>query len=464
MAKKPWLIVGTLVLGAVGAESSRRLFFAPDANPTVTEESLAQSTPVTLPAKPEIEIPVEILTKEADIRKLFDEKKFDEASALIASELRRTVSSETERVYQDWLQRQRWVIKTAQAWVFLEKQNCSAAMTILEEIPENSRPDIALKGMGYCRLLMRDWQGADGLLSRFLETKGHDHEAIQMLAKTKEAQGLYDEALDLTESLKTVEAEETSALEIEPLRKSILAKQNESLNQLVREGSFFTLHYQPNIGPEFIDKVVETLTRTATKLNLDFGIDYPERSIDIFFHDAERFGEITHGPEWSAGMYDGQIRLPIASDGIFSESVARAVRHEMTHALISEMVQRRNLPTWFQEGFAQLAECEQICMQYEYAATTQKFMPIEKFEQSFLSLPTREAQVAYKQSHYMTILLVHYRKEADIKQMFSLLPRSEILTSQEIVSLAGWDFSLLHKSAKNAWEGQISIKNLTVPN
>lgn len=464
MAKKPWIILGFLAVGAVGAETGRRLILSEGPTPLAHEQALQPERLNSEAPKLKVEIPPAILTKEADIRRLFDAKKFGEALAVIDRERKAEVRSETEVVYQSWLGRQRWIIKTAQAWVFLEKQNCSAAMTILEEVPEGERPDIALKGMGYCKILTRDWLEADALLTRFIAGKANDHEAIQMLAKSKESQGLFGEALELTDTLQSIDAEEAASLAIEPFRKSLLAKQNESLNQLVREGSFFTLHYQPNLSPDFIDKVVETLTRTATKLNLEFGIDYPEKSIEIFFHDKERYGEITHGPEWSAGIYDGQIRLPVPGDGIFQESLARAIRHELTHALISEMVQRRNLPTWFQEGFAQLAECEQICMEYHYAATTQKFMPIEKFEQAFLNLPMREAQVAYKQSHYMMILLVHYRKEAEIKQMFSLLPTSELLSSSDIIGLAGWDFALLHKSAKRAWDSQISIRNLTVPN
>lgn len=466
MAKKPWILLGFLLLGAVGAETGRRLIFSKGLEPLATEEEKAEPDPQPPPvsSSPQLNIPQAILNKESEIRALFAEKRYAEALELIKKELGQIARSEEQNGYRSWLERQRWIVMTAQAWVFLEKQNCTAAMTLLEEIPELERPDVALKGMGYCKFLSREWQEADSLLTRFLQTQKSDHEALEMLSRTKESQGLYEEALELTEILKDVDPEEKVALDIEPLRKSLLAKQDESLNQLTREGSYFTLHYQPSLSPDFLDRVAETVQKTGLKLNLEFGIDYPAKSIDIFLHSAERFGEITHGPEWSTGIYDGQIRLPVPASGIFDEQVARAIRHEMTHALLSEMVQRRNLPTWFQEGFAQLSECEQFCMQYDYAATTQKFMPIEMFEKPFLSLSTREAQVAYKQSLYMTILLVHYRKEADIKQMFSLLPSLDPLSSNEIIAQAGWSFPFLHQSATKAWDMQISLRDLTSPN
>lgn len=464
MAKKPWIILGFLLVGAIGAETGRRVFFSSESSTVDAEKELSDQVKVSpVTTNPAQEIPQELLTKETDIRRLFAEKNYGEVLALIDNELRNIPPSNLSENYRSWLNRQRWIVKTAQAWLFLEKQNCSAALTILEEIPELDRPEIALKGMGYCKFLAREWQDADSFLTHFVKTHSQDHEAVQMLAKVKEAQGEYDEALQLTESLQDLDESQTAELEIEPLRKSLLAKQDESLNQITRAGPFYTLHYQPSLNPDFVDKVADTVQKVAAKLNSDYGIEPPERPVDIFFHTAERFGEITHGPEWSAGIYDGQIRLPVPPDGTFSEEVSRVIRHEVTHALLSELVGRRNLPTWFQEGFAQLLECETLCTQFDYAATTQKFMPIEKFEQPFISLPTREAQVAYKQSHYMILLLIHYRPAADIRQMFTLMPGLESLTSEEIIAQTAWSFPLLHKSATNTWEKQISLKSIKAP-
>ncbi|RZA15785.1 MAG: hypothetical protein EOP10_25760 [Proteobacteria bacterium] len=461
MAKKPWIILGFLAAAAVGAETGRRMLTSHQTSPESDVVSI-QVKSVQTPMPPTL--PPEIFTKEAQIRELFGVKKFDEALRLIDSEVQTNQSKASYQGYIDWLKRQRFVVRTAQAFAFLEKQNCSAAMTILEEIPEADRPTVALKGMGYCKFLTREWSDADALLTRYLQVQSQDHESIQMLARTKEAKGEFDEAIALTDSLQNIEDKESAELQMEPLRKSLLAKQTESLNQLVRAGSFFTLYYQPNVSPDYLDRVVETLGKTAAKLKSAYGIDYPEKSIDIFFHDTVLFGEITHGPEWSAGLYDGQIRLPIEDGENFTETVARAIRHELTHAFLSEMVARRNLPTWFQEGFAQLAECEQLCTQYDYAATTQKFMPAEKFEQSFLNLPMREAQVAYKQSLYMVLLLVHHQPDANIRQMFMLMPGLESLSSQELIALTSWSFTLLHQTAKNTWEGQISLKSIRPQN
>jgi hypothetical protein len=460
LAKKPWVAEGVVALCVFGAGivawQSQLIHFQ-----NVSPHSRLESSPIHAEQRPIVSpMPREMPTKEAKIRFLFEQRNWTGVLTLIEDEVRMGLSKPGYESYVAWLKRQRSIVRTAQAWSFLSQQNCSSAMTILEEIPESERPDAAFKGMGYCKFLTRDWADAEAFLTRYLKTQAHDHESIQMLARVKEAMGDFDEAIALTESLANIEDEKAADVELEPLRKTLVAKQNESLNQLIRQGAFFTLHYQPAVQPDYLDQVAETLEKTAAKLNSVYGIEYPEKSVDIFFHDAAKFGEITHGPEWAAGVYDGQIRLPIDEAEPFNESVARAIRHEITHALLSEMVGRRNLPTWFQEGFAQLAECEDLCTQYDYAATTQRFMPVGKFEGSFLDLPVREAQVAYKQSLYMVLLLIHYQPNANIRQMFTLMPGLENLSSQELIALSSWSFALLHQSAKGTWEKQISLKTI----
>lgn len=452
MANKPWAVLCLLLIGSGGEVKSSSPVLMP-----ITE---------SLPADAELKLekvqtvanaPLAMPTKENEVRKLFSEKRYEEALTLIADEIKKLNSGNGDAIYREWLERQKWILKTAQAWAFLEKQNCSGAMSILQEIPAENLPDVALKGIGYCKLMARDWQDAEGYLSRYIQGRNHDQEAVQLLARVKESQGLYEEALDLTKSLESMPDDGAPKLDLEPMKKSLQAKQDESSSQLMLESGFFKIHYQPNIPLEFIEKTVETMNRTAGKLNMDFGIDYPSAIIDVFFHSAERFGEITHGPEWVGGVYDGQIRLPISDDGRWNEGVERSIRHELAHALLAEMVARRSLPTWFQEGFAQMAECASLCLNFPYAATTQKFFPIEKFDESFMKMGSREAQVAYKQSLYLTIIMHRQLGNANVRQMFALIPGLESLTSKDIVEQSGMSFEEVYEAAKLSWEKQLSL-------
>ncbi|MBC7661491.1 MAG: hypothetical protein H7249_17480 [Chitinophagaceae bacterium] len=449
MAKKPWMVLAFLILGSAAKPVPVP---SPRVEPIPTLPELALEKPLHAS-----EAMAEFVTREEDIRKLFSEKHYEDALGLIESEVKKLNSGNGSSDYRAWLDRQKWILKTAQAWPLLEKQNCNGAMDILREIPSDKIPAVALKAFGYCKLMAREWPDADTYLTQYIQTQNQDKEAVQMLARVKEYQGLFEEAIDLTHKLEKMPDGGAAPVDLEPIKRSLAAKQDESEKQLMMETGFFRIHYQPNVGPDFIEKVVETLNKTASKLNLDFGIDYPSNVVDIYFHSEERFGEITHSPNWAAGIYDGQIRLPVGQDAVWSEETERSIRHELAHALLSEMVGRRNLPTWFQEGFAQMAECEDLCLHYEYAATTQKFFPIEKFDETFMKMPTREAQVAYKQSFYMMLLLQRHQGVANMKQMFSLIEGLSVLSSADIVEQGAWTFPMLHQYAKQAWEGQLSL-------
>ncbi|RYZ52288.1 MAG: hypothetical protein EOP07_19865, partial [Proteobacteria bacterium] len=182
MANKPWAVLCFLLLGSGGEVTSSSPVLMP------ITESLAPEAELKLEkVQAVVNAPVGIPTKDNEIRKLFGEKRYEEALTLIADELKKQGSGNGDASYRQWLERQKWILKTAQAWAYLEKQNCSAAMPILQEIPAENLPDVALKGIGYCKLMARDWQDAEGYLSRYIQGRNHDQEAVQLLARVKES-------------------------------------------------------------------------------------------------------------------------------------------------------------------------------------------------------------------------------------------------------------------------------------
>ena len=83
---------------------------------------------------------------------------------------------------------------------------------------------------------------------------------------------------------------------------------------------------------------------------------YPPREVPVVIYPERTFRAVTGAHGWVAGLYDGKIRVPAA--GLREappEEVRRVLTHEYAHALLSA-VGGRALPTWLQEGFAQVAE------------------------------------------------------------------------------------------------------------
>jgi len=59
-------------------------------------------------------------------------------------------------------------------------------------------------------------------------------------------------------------------------------------------------------------------------------------------------------PDWSSGLYDGRVRLVVDNPAEELDSLARTLRHELTHAALFTI--GSNLPTWIHEGLAQQVE------------------------------------------------------------------------------------------------------------
>jgi hypothetical protein len=200
------------------------------------------------------------------------------------------------------------------------------------------------------------------------------------------------------------------------------------------------------------------LQKTIETLHLQLGLPYPAEPIEVIFHQSENFGRIAHSPSWTAGLYDGRVRIPVPAEQTFDEDFSRILRHEITHAVLSEQAQHRSLPAWFQEGLAQVAECPELCWQYRFAATTFPFLSPEAFNAGFLKLNRGEAQVAYKQSLYiMQVLYFQLVGLQGIKQIIEQIPVIQDLSSDGLMYQVGQTFTDVHRKAQESWMAQRSF-------
>lgn len=394
---------------------------------------------------------------EADrrLRELFVKEQFGEAARLAQEQLKDPALSEH---YKSWLKRQMTQIKLGWAWSFVRQKNCQDALPLFEEALHKGPQALALKGLGYCYLERRDWWTASTYLDSYIEQKGSDPEGYLLLAEAKESIGSYDEALSLTrkaQDLGNLSQEEGNALR--ERAHTLVARADEGLSQTVVQAGNFMLRYQPAEHHELVEGTIELLQTTELNLTQQLGLNSLEHPVELIFHKVESFDQAAHGPAWASAIYDGRIRIPVASGQILDEPFARVLRHELTHALLSEQVARRPLPTWLQEGLAQVAECPRLCWNYTFAATQQPFLDIESFGASFLKLSNSEAQVAYKQSLYLVQVLYRINGLAGIRQIVENMPRLENLSADSLLGQNSLSFAQLHQKAKDYWMRQTSF-------
>jgi Tfp pilus assembly protein PilF len=133
---------------------------------------------------------------------------------------------------------------------------------------------------------------------------------------------------------------------------------------------------------------------------------YPDREIQVVLYSNEQFRDVTDAPGWSAGVYDGKIRIPAGGIEQETPGLRRLLYHEYTHAVVRSLAPR--CPTWLNEGLAQYFEGRDIDARQRAAlkrvAGEGKLPPLSKLEGSFMGL--RDQQAAY--TYLVSLSAVRY--------------------------------------------------------
>jgi len=84
---------------------------------------------------------------------------------------------------------------------------------------------------------------------------------------------------------------------------------------------------------------------------------YPDGPISVVLYPDRSYDEEGH-VSWSAGHYDGKIRLPSAGASAASPRFRGTLFHEYAHALFHRAIGKRGGPAWLNEGFASVARLQ----------------------------------------------------------------------------------------------------------
>ncbi len=105
-------------------------------------------------------------------------------------------------------------------------------------------------------------------------------------------------------------------------------------------GDQFTVSFE---GPEeglLASRALESLNRAYWRIGGVLGT-YPSNPIAVVLYTNEQFRDITRSPAWSAGAYDGTIRVPMRGALDQPGELDRVLAHEFTHALVRTLAVSR---------------------------------------------------------------------------------------------------------------------------
>jgi len=167
-----------------------------------------------------------------------------------------------------------------------------------------------------------------------------------------------------------------------------------------RESTHFVLHYEGRQTSESLRaQILSVLESDYDDLVRDLGTP-PRDNILVTLYTEQAFFDVTRAPSWSGALNDGKLRIPISGVSSMTSELARVLKHELAHSFINQLSAGR-CPAWLHEGIAQLLEPRNLGRDGRALAQlfkTQRNIPLNVLEGSFMRFSGTEAYVAYAES------------------------------------------------------------------
>lgn len=205
----------------------------------------------------------------------------------------------------------------------------------------------ALTGAGLSHFKLGHYDRAVRFLEDSIRRGGDDFLARKFLALS------YYKMDDLQRS--ALNAERVLALredvEMEKFLKKVSAELNAQSNRVDEETLHFKAVFDGYRHGVVSRTVLGILEDAYAELGREFG-HFPEDPVTVVLYTERDFFDVTMLPAFTAGAFDGKIRLPVKGlEDESRESMRHVLFHEYVHALVHSITQ--NAPLWLNEGLAE---------------------------------------------------------------------------------------------------------------
>jgi tetratricopeptide (TPR) repeat protein len=248
------------------------------------------------------------------------------------------------------------------------------------------------------------------------------------------------------------------ALHFEPGNKPLQDMDRKARRELAIESrmekdysSIFVISYDEGNQSGLADEVLDVLGTAYNKIGYDFSY-YPETHIPVILYTRKDYRSVTSGPEWSGGLYDGKIRLPIGGVREITPILRGVLFHEYTHVVVGELT-KGNCPTWLNEGLAEMEgrkEFNPPVAELERAAKTGEFVPFSAMEKSLAAFDTAKAALAYQQSYSIVSFMIDNYGMYKVTDILANLGKG--MESRAAIAAAFADYRLDFEGILKEWQ------------
>ena len=276
----------------------------------------------------------------------------------------------------------------------LQRGDADAAARVFRgALVDHPRDPSVLYGAGYAAYLQGRDEEARDLLKRAIDIEPRLLQAAVLLGEIASRIG------DLDLAIKTYE----HVLALAPANTAVRARLESWRSEAKVHSRFeaykddrFTIMFDGPAQQQLAARATTTLGAAFWRISATLGTS-PASPINVIFYTQQQFRDITGAPEWAAGGFDGQIRLPLAGAATNLADFDRVLIHELTHAMVHKIA-ARNVPAWLHEGLALHFEGHDAAGAGRRLARAQVMVPLRALEEGFSRLETKQAMVAYEES------------------------------------------------------------------
>ena len=165
---------------------------------------------------------------------------------------------------------------------------------------------------------------------------------------------------------------------------------------LQTQGSHFTVLFEGPAEEAVAQRAIDLLEAAYDRVSPAL-LTYPTEPIAVIFYTRDQFRDITRSPQWSGGVFDGRIRVPLQGAVNDPRELERVLTHEYVHALVHS-VAPRNVPTWLNEGLAGYFETGGLARAQTAVRGEARRLSLAALAGSFATLQAGEVDLAYAQS------------------------------------------------------------------
>jgi tetratricopeptide (TPR) repeat protein len=239
-------------------------------------------------------------------------------------------------------------------------------------------------------------------------------------------------------------------LELEPGNATIRGLIDKAARELTVESkmdkgysSMFDVSYDAELPPGLAAEVLDALESAYNSVGSDLGL-FPTTRIPVLLYTKSDYSSVTAGPDWSGGLYDGKIRLPVGGVTRVTPQMRGILFHEFTHVVIAELT-HGNIPTWLNEGLAEIEghkEFSPPATELARAARGGGLLPLDTLSGSFTSMARPEAGLAYQQSCSIANFMVTRYGWYAVKGILKSLGERASLDAAVVKALSDWSLDL----------------------